>query len=349
MTYQEYIKSRVVNDEKLASLESVLGRKIPINLLQEAIENHNAEEFMRQYYCKELQQSVTDISLKNLEKIDGTDVVKFDGEKFTMLVSVLGAYNSSDNEFDFRSKENGSKTVAASLITDEFMGHYSNKNKERIVLGYTQIPDNSLYLCGPQDLCSLHDDGSYERRDRIMGVNYMPSRQMAKQTSCVYNEYAMLRKTEQGEEISPTCVISFSLDIDEQIKKFSQKHNLPIVVIDWEQYKKRQLQKLKDIEKKENPTLEEFEDYLFGVVAYCEELICYNLEKENAISWSDCTDKIEDKINALKEKFQIDQNSNYWPVCKKFIDFQQSTRNDAIGRIFSNNIFKQEFQKERQL
>ena len=114
ITYEEYVNLRIVNDEKIASLESLLGEKIPRDLLKKAIENHNVEEFMRPYYCKELQLNITNINSKKLEKFDGTDVVKFDGDKFTMLVSALGAY-SHDNELDFRHKEGGSKTLATSF------------------------------------------------------------------------------------------------------------------------------------------------------------------------------------------------------------------------------------------
>ena len=61
ITYEEYVNLRVVNDEKIAGLESSLGEKIPRDLLQKAIESHNAEEFMRPYYCKELQFNITNI------------------------------------------------------------------------------------------------------------------------------------------------------------------------------------------------------------------------------------------------------------------------------------------------
>lgn len=339
LTYEEYVKLRVINDEKLALLESLIGEKIPIDLLKKAIEEHSVEEFMRKYYCKELQQAITDISSCNSLQIEGVNVIEFSGESFAMLVSALGAYNH-DEEMDFKFREGGSKTLATSLITDEFMGHFSNKERALILLGYTKVPEDSLYLCGPQDLCSVNDNGTYEKREGVMGVNYMPSRQMAKQTSCIYNEYAILRKNKNGEEMLPTCVVSFSYDIDEKTKSFAQKHNLPVFVIDWSKYKQIQKHKLEVFEKKENPTLEELENYLFGVVAYYEELICYNLEQDNAISWTNCIDEIIRKISEIEEKLEIDKNSRYWPVCKKFIEFQQSTRNDAIGRIFANSIFK---------
>ena len=88
ITYEEYINLRVANNEKIASLESLIGEKIPRDLLQKAIESNTAEEFMRTYYCRELQYSLTDISLQKAEKIDGIDVINFNGDKFTMLVSV---------------------------------------------------------------------------------------------------------------------------------------------------------------------------------------------------------------------------------------------------------------------
>lgn len=348
ITYEEYINLRVANNEKIASLESLIGEKIPRDLLQKAIESNTAEEFMRPYYCRELQYSLTDISLQKAEKIDGIDVINFNGDKFTMLVSVLGAFSHTDEtEWSFQPKENGSKTLATSLITDEFMGHYADKDKDLIILGYTKIPDDSLYLCGPQDLCSIHDNGTYEKRERIMGVNYIPSRQMARQTSSMYNEYAILRRNSKGEKTLPTCIVTFNsiTEIDEKTKRYAKKYHLPIVSIEWEKYKNIQRQKLIDFEKKENPTPEELEKYLYGVVAFFEESLCFNLSKQHVPGYVG-SEKIKEKITFIESKLKIDKDSKYWPVCKKFIDFQQSTRNDANGRVFVRDIFKDNCQEE---
>jgi hypothetical protein len=287
---------------------------------------------------------MTKINLDDAQKQEGVDVVTFRGESFAMLVSALGAYSHGD-EVDFRPKKDGSKTLATSLITDEFMGHYSRQDQELVLLGYTQIPDDSLYLCGPQDLCSLRDDGTYQRRERFMGVNYMPTRQMARQTSSTYNEYAMLRTNSQGEDILPTCVISFDSEIDEKSIEFAKKHNLPVVVIDWKEYRNTQLQKILDFEKKENPTPEEFESYLYGVTAFCIEECCYDLSKSD-VSWQDCFDNIRERFDLIQSKLSIDDNSPYKAVCDDFMSFQRSTRNDAMGRIFVNDIFKEKSHEE---
>lgn len=342
ISYEEYIQSRVVNADKLEKLEKSLGVKIPRDMLKKAIQEHRAEEFMRQYYCKELQQSMTDLSSFGSEKVDGASVIKFDGQKFTMLVSALGAYSHGE-EVSFVPEDGGSKTLATSLITDEFMGHYSRKNKELILVGYTVVPDDSLFLCGPQDLCSIHDDGTYEKRERTMGVNYMPARQMARQTSCYYNEYSMLRRNEKGEAILPSCVVSFGKELDDKTKSFAVKNNLPVVMIDWEKYKESQRQKLIDFQGKENPTPEELQDYLYGVVAYCSEFLCYDLVKQD-VPFSDYLNKIKEKMNNVQEKFNVDENSKYHETCQNFVNFQQSTRNDAFGRIFANQIFKENSQ-----
>jgi len=334
--YKDYIEKRVVDQERLSALENSLDEKIPRDLLSQSIIEHNAEEFMRHYYCKELQSNMTNLSSCKHENFDGVDVIKFDGNKFAMLVSALGAY-SHDLKVDFKPQKDGSKTLATSLITDEFMGHYSNKNKNLFLLGYTKVPDDSLYLCGPQDICSIHDDGTFEKRTK-MGVHYLPARQMARQTSCIYNEYAMLRTNAKGEEILPTCVISFNTEIDDKTKQFARDNKLPVAVIDWEKYKQIQFQKLKELQDKDNPTPEELENYLYGVVAYYEELLCGDLNKKE-FGWSDCLDKIKDKIKSIELKLNINEESVYWPVCEKFKNFHKSTTNDAIGRLFADEIF----------
>lgn len=337
LTYEEYVRSRLATPQTIETLESLLGETIPTDLLENAILNHSVEEFLRPYFCRELQQSLTDLSSCESEVVDGVEYVKFEGESFAMLVHGLGAY-SHEAQVDYRLREGGSKTIATSLVTDEFLGHYSNKGQDLVYLGYTQVPDNSFYLSGPQDIASLHDDGTHNKRLRY-GIQFLPSRQMAQKTSAMYNEYAMLRQNENGEEILPTCVISFSAEVDQNTKFFAQKHGLPVVVIDSVKYKEKQRNKLLAFEKKENPTPEELEEYLYGLVAYCCERLCYNLSHVD-INYGACIQKLQEKCNSIQSKLNIDPNSEYWQVCQQFVDFQRTTTNDAMGHLFVDGVFK---------
>lgn len=75
-----------------------------------------------------------------------------------------------------------------------------------------------------------------------------------------------------------------------------------------------QQQKLIDFEKKDNPTQQEMEDYLFGVVEYYSQSLSYDLSKQN-VDFSDCINKIVEKLNNVESKFNNDKNSCYWAVC----------------------------------
>ena len=261
--YEEALKGNVGNDKEqslLLSIKKVLDAD-DIESLKE-IEKTSArsiEEYKRDLeekyaltYVEELGK--TQDKFKDLKErvinINGENVTTYEMDgKFDFLVHSTDTsflfYKTLDEEDNFKTiwmsqKEKIRHILSMSYINQDFLGK-APVGDAGVLYGFTNMPKDNIRLMGNTDINSYTVSLGYDAKYK----KYLTASTMPYYSRKVYNEIGV-----EKEGIIPSCVI-ISEDFDEAVLKNSYKAakdwNIPIIFIDKEKLKDRQIENLETL------------------------------------------------------------------------------------------------------
>lgn len=190
------------------------------------------ENEIKNFYGKELKESLAEVNLPEPQKQKGVDVINLQGEQFKLLVHGLNAYGSGSAKYENR--EIGATYVCTSLISNNHL----ERAEASIYYGFKNISDNSLILEGSEDICSDGEENSLKveayRSVRFLKTDKMIAESAEKEN---YNEIVLNRKG-----ASPDYIVAFG-EISPRDIMESKRLNIPIVKINEKIYEEQIIKK----------------------------------------------------------------------------------------------------------
>lgn len=260
----------------------------------EYINFYEIENKLKLFYGNKLNISLTKEFTNNIQNIDGTLIVNYEGEDFKFLIHRLYTYDPKFSDFASQiiqdpSKWNtldGATTLSTSMISNNHLERVSTKGSlPQVYYGFSEINDDDLMFMGRCDIFVSH--GGWQLEPTSRWNEYMDFNTL-QYLSRSYNEVALQRKKQSGEnkgkKIQPNCIICFNGIINEESIRAAKYFNIPICNIDEDKYINReQINNIDSMLYKKSDT---FINNLQQVIQYYnqEEMESLNSENLNSIS-----------------------------------------------------------------
>ena len=260
----------------------------------EYINFYEIENKLKLFYGNKLNISLTKEFTNNIQNIDGTLIVNYEGEDFKFLIHRLYTYDPKFSDFASQiiqdpSKWNtldGATTLSTSMISNNHLKRVSNGwSLPQVYYGFSEINDDDLMFMGRRDIYVSHGGWQLEPTSNLN--EYMDFNTL-QYLSHSYNEVALQRKKQSGEnkgkKIQPNCIICFNGVINEESIRAAKYFNIPICNIDEDKYRNReQINNIDSMLYKKN---DNFINNLQQVIQYYnqEEMESLNSENLNTIS-----------------------------------------------------------------
>lgn len=197
----------------------------------------------------------TNVNGQSISSDNRVKVVELDGEPFNLIVHGIGR-NSPDNRFQGmlqRASEDpsiwntreGATTISTSLISNTHIETYSGatSNKNVIYYGFNYLPENVMRGASSVDAGTAMGGGYMEASSTAHEIT-TPEGLISNSNATVsrYNEVVLMRRSSNSNQkfngrIQPNCIVTFSDEIDDNIKLSAQYFDVPIYKINLEKYK----------------------------------------------------------------------------------------------------------------
>lgn len=195
-------------------------------------------------------EEILDINNNLIPKNNEIKVIDLNGVPFHILRHRI-LYSQNDESYkDFAKMlvndprywlyADGTSTISTSYVNNYMSREIStitNRNSHLMTLGFTKIPDDSIFDMGPCDINTTHGYNVINPMGE-KNTEFCVPEVLGKKTVTSYNEVAMYRKDKNGKRILPTCILTdnLSFGINKDAIKFAQVFNIPIVIIDSVKY-----------------------------------------------------------------------------------------------------------------
>ena len=294
--------------------------------------NENAEEIekIKLEMEHEFALSYTDELTKTKEELTQTGAkttIEFDGKKiiqiepdenFSMLVHSTNAGFVNDNKVDEKgfkanwknSSLNFNHIISMAYINQDFLG-MAPVSDEGVIYGFASLEKESIKLMGNTDINTYSSDIGYNSKFK----KYLTANSMPYNSRRVYSEVGVERKN-----ANPDYVILFD-DSTEEYKenayKAAAEWDIPVVFIDKEKVKDRQIERLEQIRN----DFEETKD-----ISKLHELL--NTYETNMAGWLLNRKKDEEDITYTKcinhERFRDDFEKEYEKITETMNNYLDS-------------------------
>lgn len=218
--------------------------------------NDIKQELEQEYalsYTTELNKTEEELLKSNNKKIihyQGKNIIQIEAtEEFSMLVhsTDTGFINETkiENQESFKQKwkNNSSKfnhIISMSYINQDFLGMAPVGNNG-VIYGFTSIDNKNIRLMGNTDINTYSNEFGYDSSQK----KYLTAKSMPYNSRRVYNEFGIERK-----QTNPDYVLIFDDSSETNINnayKAASDWNIPIVRIDKEKVKDRQITRLEKL------------------------------------------------------------------------------------------------------
>ena len=196
----------------------------------------------------------TNVNGQSISSDNKVKVVELDGEPFNLLVHGIGE-TTADNSFQgmlskasedssvWNTKE-GATTISTSLISNTHIKTcFGTTNKKVIYYGFNYLPENVIRGAKSSDAGTAMGGGHMEASSTAHEMP-TPDGLISNSNATVsrYNEVVLMRRSSDNNQkfdgrVQPNCIVTFSNEIDDNIKLSAQYFDVPIYKINLEKYK----------------------------------------------------------------------------------------------------------------
>lgn len=279
-------------------------------------------------------------SINNKQIIKGWNSA-FDGKvpKYTLN-------DKTNKEIQEILKNRRTDILCTSYINQDFLGHASSRGADELNFGYNNIEKDEIKIMGTRDLSTIMSGKNDEDTiNTLYDTNFLPAKQMIKETDEDYNEVVIKRK-------KPDYIVCFDKinDISKEAAKF---YKIPIKLIHTDKYIEKTYM---NILKKQDYVSEQLK---VNKIQLSEIIELYNQTMHfcNSITWkielvSDITELLDymqkNIVEFIKNKFNEignDEKIELMELVKKnnaskLYDYDNSL-NGVVGNINSELLYYQ--------